>query len=169
MSDDDDVWRPSGELPLAPPALVALEERLTPEHVCAVAEVGSETVAVLSVDATQDDEALFHLVRVDALDPISWTVISRHEWWREESGCSSAALAALVDAGRDTLPVLERDCDSIRPVITLPCRDGLELFYVTTDGVAVATQLFESPQHLVRNADRWPTFEEAIDCLTMEI
>lgn len=33
--EEDEEWRPSGELTLAPAVLVALEAHLTPENVCA--------------------------------------------------------------------------------------------------------------------------------------
>lgn len=68
------------------------------------------------------------------------------------------ALAAFVDVRRDELPLLEDGADPIRLVVTLPCRAGLEILYVTRSGVADASQLFETPDQLVRDADRWGAF-----------
>ena len=92
------------------------------------------------------DDVSFSVVRVDGLDPVTWTVLSRHEWWSEEADCASAALAILVDARRVNLPV----CISRR------------------GGVAIATQLFDSPLELVHDSPTWDTFEQAVRWLMME-
>jgi hypothetical protein len=166
VTDDDGPWLPSRGLSLAPARLVALEEALGPERVVAVADVGGETTAVILDDA--DEDAPFLVVRVDGVDPVSWTELSRHEWWSEEEDCASGALAAHLDARRSQLNVHAPGA-AIVPALALPRRHGIEVLYLTPDGVAATIQLFENPNEPIDDEQRWATFQEAVDWLTYEI
>lgn len=166
MTDDDLPWRPSRELSLAPAALCQLEDALSPDNVFATADVGADTFAVL-LDGKVDSDDHIAIVRLDALDPLAWTEISRHGWWATEEGNASEALAALVDRRRSEVPVHDRP-DDIEPAIVVPCRNGIEVLHLTTGGIALTTQLFDRPDELVHYPDRWPTFEAAMGWVTYE-
>lgn len=166
MTDEDLPWRPSRALSLAPDALCDLEDTLSPDQVFATACVGADIFAVL-LDRSTDSDHDLAVVRVDLLEPLRWTEVSRHGWWAEEDGNASAALAELVDRRRGEVPVRGEN-DKIAPTIVVPCRNGIEVLHLTIDGVALTTQLFDRPDDLVHDPDRWPSFEAAMGWVTYE-
>ena len=160
----DEEWRSSEELSLALPTLLALESALPLESVFAAAEVDGERFGAISDDGEDPLSAV--VVRVVRLEPPSWTVLSRHEWWSEEDDASSEAFGAQVDLHRDAIPISTSGSPQV--IINIPCRNGLECLYLTATGVALATELFDPPGELEHDSERWPTFAEAMRSVTTQ-
>lgn len=148
-------WRPRGSASVA---------ALPVSFVAGAAEVAGHRFGAIFDDSHNELGAV--LIQVDSLAPLSWSEVSRHEYWADEGG-SAQTLGSYIDRYRCHMPTSTENLPDV--VVNLPCRDGMRCLYLSPTGVALATELFDAPGDLIPNMERWPTFAAALYELTLEV
>ena len=139
------------------PLLDLLEESVDQEDALATCSAGEVQLGCVSVSKGPRGG-----VAVLAYDGTSWTEVSRFEWFWD----AITEMAGTLDSHRDEVPV--DDVMEPSPTMALPTEHGLDVIFLTSEGVRFIGEADREPWELHIDYRIWPTFTAAVEDLKDE-